>query len=46
MNMIVATMISGPFTKPAGFLDHALKTVLGPLLDRLRGQGYAQWSPC
>ncbi len=43
MNMIVATMISGPSTKAAGFLDHALKTVLGPLLDRLQGQGYAQW---
>jgi hypothetical protein len=27
MNMIVATMVTGPSTKPAGFLDQAIKTV-------------------
>jgi len=43
MNMIVATMVSGPSTKPAGFLDQGIKTVLGPLLDMVQGQGYAQW---
>ena len=33
MNMIVATMVSGPSTKPAGFLDQAIKSVFGPLLE-------------
>ena len=43
MNMIVATMVSGPSTKPAGFLDQGIKTVLGPLLEMVQGQGYAPW---
>jgi ACS family hexuronate transporter-like MFS transporter len=43
MNMIVATMVSGPSTKPAGFLDQAIKTVFGPLLELVQGHGYAQW---
>jgi ACS family hexuronate transporter-like MFS transporter len=43
MNMIVATMVSGPSTKPAGFLDQAVKTVLGPVLELVQGHGYAQW---
>ena len=43
MNMIVATMVSGPSTKPAGFLDQAIKTVFGPLLEMVQGHGYAQW---
>ncbi|MBM3756006.1 MAG: MFS transporter [Acidobacteria bacterium] len=43
MNMLVATMVSGPSTKPAGFLDQAIKTVCGPLLEMVQGQGYAQW---
>jgi ACS family hexuronate transporter-like MFS transporter len=43
MNMIVATMVSGPSTKPAGFLDQGIKTVLGPVLESVQGQGYAQW---
>jgi MFS transporter, ACS family, hexuronate transporter len=43
MNMIVAAMVSGPSTKPAGFLDAAFKQVLGPLLDMISGQGYGPW---
>ncbi|OYV04868.1 MAG: MFS transporter, partial [Verrucomicrobiales bacterium VVV1] len=43
MNMIVATMVTGPSTKPAGFLDHAVKTVFGPLLEQVQGHGYGQW---
>ena len=43
MNMIVATMVSGPSTKPDGFLDHAIKSVFGPLLELAQGHGYAQW---
>ena len=43
MNMIVATMVSGPSTRPAGFLDQAVKTVFGPVLELLQGHGYAQW---
>jgi ACS family hexuronate transporter-like MFS transporter len=43
MNMIVATMVSGPSTKPAGFLDQGIQTVLGPVLEMVQGQGYAQW---
>jgi ACS family hexuronate transporter-like MFS transporter len=43
MNLIVATMVSGPSTKPAGFLDQAIKSVFGPLLEMVQGHGYAQW---
>jgi len=43
MNMMVATMISGPSAKPAGFLDQAVRSVLGPLLESVQGQGYGQW---
>jgi hypothetical protein len=43
MNLIVATMVSGPATKPAGFLDQGIKTVFGPLLELVQGHGYAQW---
>ncbi len=43
MNMIVAAMVSGPSTKPDGFLDHAIKTIFGPLLEVVQGHGYAQW---
>jgi ACS family hexuronate transporter-like MFS transporter len=43
MNMIVATMVSGPSTKPAGFLDQAIKSVFGPLLGQVQGHGYGQW---
>ena len=43
MNMIVATMVTGPSTKPAGFLDQAVKTVFGGLLEQVQGHGYGQW---
>lgn len=43
MNMIVATMVTGPSTKPSGFLDHAVKTVFGGLLEKVQGHGYGQW---
>jgi ACS family hexuronate transporter-like MFS transporter len=43
MNMIVATMVSGPSTKAAGFLDAAFKQLLGPLLESISGKGYAPW---
>jgi ACS family hexuronate transporter-like MFS transporter len=43
MNMIVATMVSGPSAKPAGFLDHAIQAVCGPVLEMVQGHGYGQW---
>ncbi len=43
MNTIVAAMVSGPSTKPAGFLDHAIQTVCGPVIAWVQGHGYAQW---
>lgn len=43
MNMIVATMVTGPSTKPAGFLDKAVQTVFGGLLEQVQGHGYGQW---
>lgn len=43
MNTVVATMVSGPSSKPAGFLDQAIKTVFGGLLDTVQGAGYGQW---
>jgi ACS family hexuronate transporter-like MFS transporter len=43
MNMIVATMVTGPSSKPAGFLDQAVKTVFGGLLEQVQGHGYGQW---
>lgn len=43
MNLIVSTMVSGPSTKPAGFLDQALHTVFGRVLEAVQGKGYAQW---
>ncbi|MEY4489894.1 MAG: hypothetical protein RIQ79_2402, partial [Verrucomicrobiota bacterium] len=43
MNMIVAAMVSGPSTKPAGFLDAGFQKLLGPLLDLVSGQGYGPW---
>jgi ACS family hexuronate transporter-like MFS transporter len=43
MNMIVATMVSGPSTKPAGFLDQGIKAIFGPLLELVQGRGYAPW---
>jgi MFS transporter, ACS family, hexuronate transporter len=43
MNLIVATMVAGPSSKAPGFLDQALKSLTGPLLDQVQGRGYAQW---
>lgn len=43
MNSVVATMVAGPSTKPASFLDEALRTVCGPLLRSVEGRGYAPW---
>lgn len=43
MNMIVASMVTGPSTKPTGFLDRGLHAILDPLLNVVQGQGYGQW---
>jgi ACS family hexuronate transporter-like MFS transporter len=43
MNMVVAGMVSGPSSKPAGFLDKGLQIALHPLLELVQGQGYALW---
>lgn len=43
MNLLVATMVSGPPAKPAGFLDQAVKNIFDPLLELVQGHGYAQW---
>lgn len=43
MNLIVATMVSGPSGKPAGFLDQAVASVCGGLLEKIQGHGYGQW---
>jgi ACS family hexuronate transporter-like MFS transporter len=43
MNKVVATMVSGPATGPAGFLDQALSSVFGVLLESVAGKGYGWW---
>jgi ACS family hexuronate transporter-like MFS transporter len=43
MNLIVASMVSGPSAKAAGFLDVAVMHVVGPVLNLVQGQGYAAW---
>lgn len=43
MNMIVASMVTGPSDKPLGFLDSAFHVVLDPLLNAVQGQGYGMW---
>jgi ACS family hexuronate transporter-like MFS transporter len=43
MNTVVATMVSGPATKPGGFLDQAVKSLFGGLLEAVAGAGYGQW---
>ncbi|MEO7598893.1 MAG: hypothetical protein ABIV50_08170, partial [Opitutus sp.] len=40
MNMLVAAMVSGPFTNDGGFLDHAMRSVFGGALDLVQGRGY------
>ncbi|RYD67524.1 MAG: MFS transporter [Verrucomicrobiaceae bacterium] len=43
MNMIVAAMVAGPSSKPAGFLDQGFKTLFGPLIGAVEGKGYEPW---
>ncbi len=43
MNMIVASMVTGPSNKPTGFLDRGFHVVLDPLLNLVQGTGYGQW---
>ncbi len=43
MNMIVASMVTGPSDKAMGFLDSAFHAVLDPLLNAVQGQGYGMW---
>ena len=43
MNMLVAAMVSGPSTKPAGFLDQAFKNLFGSLIGAVEGKGYEPW---
>jgi ACS family hexuronate transporter-like MFS transporter len=43
MNMIVAAMVSGPSSKPAGFLDQGFRTLFGPLIGAVEGTGYEPW---
>ena len=43
MNLLVATMVAGPSAKAPGFLDQAVQTVCGPLLDAVGGRGYGPW---
>lgn len=43
MNMVVASMVSGPSGKAAGFLDVAVRAVAGGLLDAVQGKGYGAW---
>lgn len=43
MNTVVATMVSGPSSRPGGFLDQAIGAVFGPLLQLVQGAGYPAW---
>jgi ACS family hexuronate transporter-like MFS transporter len=43
MNMIVAAMVSGPWVKPAGFLDQGFRSLFGPLIGAVEGKGYEPW---
>jgi ACS family hexuronate transporter-like MFS transporter len=43
MNMIVAAMVSGPSSKPPGFLDQGFKSLFGPLISAVEGKGYEPW---
>jgi MFS transporter, ACS family, hexuronate transporter len=43
MNMIVASMVTGPSAKASGFLDQGLQTILSPVLDLVQGKGYSFW---
>lgn len=43
MNKFVATLVAGVGTGPAGFLDQALGSVFGGVLDSVAGRGYGPW---
>lgn len=43
MNTVVATMVSGPSAGAAGFVDRAVNTLCGGLLQALQGAGYGRW---
>ncbi len=43
MNTVVAAMVSGPSSAPAGFLDRGIHAVFGSLLQLVQGQGYGLW---
>jgi ACS family hexuronate transporter-like MFS transporter len=40
MNMLVAAMISGPFSSAGGFLDQTLRAIFGGALELVQGRGY------
>ena len=39
----IAAMVSGPSSKPAGFLDQGFKAICGPLIEAVQGKGYEPW---
>lgn len=43
MNLIVASMVSGPSSSAGGFLDQAVRGLTGPVLGLVEGRGYALW---
>jgi ACS family hexuronate transporter-like MFS transporter len=43
MNMLVATMVSGPSVRPEGFLDAFIASAFGPVLRLVQGAGYTPW---
>lgn len=43
MNLLVAAMVAGPATQPAGFLDQAFSHACGPLIGAVEGKGYGPW---
>lgn len=43
MNTAVAYLVSGIPTGQPGFLDQAIRTVFGPVLNAIAGRGYTPW---
>ncbi len=43
MNTLVASMVSGPSTKAAGFLDQTIHFIAGWLIEAVQGSGYGTW---
>lgn len=43
MNMIVAAMVTQGSKSQGGFLDQGFHFIFDPVLDLVRGNGYAQW---